>query len=644
MRVIGTAGHVDHGKSTLVQALTGIHPDRLKEEQEREMTIDLGFAWLTLPGGEEVGIVDVPGHRDFIENMLAGVGGIDAALFVVAADEGVMPQTREHLAILNLLQIPAGVVALTKADLVDDDWMDLVEEDLHRYLASSTLKDAPILRVSARTGRGIPELIAALQDCLAERPPRPDLGRPRLPVDRVFSISGFGTVVTGTLVDGSFRVGQEIEILPAGTKGRIRGLQTHKHREESAIPGSRTAVNISGVNLDEVARGNVIANSGSYKTTRRFDAFFKHLPEASQPLRHNMEVKLFLGTAEGIARVRLLGVEELSPGQDGWLQLETTEPVVAARGDRYILRRPSPGETIGGGVIIDPAPKGRHKRFSMQTIASLESLAMGTPADILSEALSQLGVAPLKEVIIRSHLESAPSWAAWQELVTTGQAVNLDAPPESPGEQPDTSLEDLVASVEYWHRLARQTLQEVAQFHKNYPLRPGMSREELKSRLKTLVKNTPRIFNATIRRLVQAGALIETGPLLRLPEFGIRLTPVQQQNKEKLLAKFAASPYSPPSVKECQGEIGEDLYEALIGMGWLVQVSPEVVFRPSDYQQMVEQIIQLIKNRGTITAAEVRDHFNTSRRYALAILEHLDAQGITLRDGDARRLKHAPAS
>ncbi|MRR52612.1 MAG: selenocysteine-specific translation elongation factor, partial [Rhodocyclaceae bacterium] len=291
MHVIGTAGHVDHGKSTLVAALTGTHPDRLKEEQEREMTIDLGFAWLTLPDGEPVGIVDVPGHRDFIENMLAGVGGIDAALFVIAADEGVMPQTREHLAILDLLQVQNGVVALTKVDLAPDaDWLDLVEEDVRQALRGTVLEQAPIVRVSARAHSGLDELRQALADCLAHTQPRPDLGRPRLPIDRVFSIAGFGTVVTGTLQDGRFKVGDEIEVLPAGKRGRIRGLQTHKQKEDVAVPGSRTAVNISGVDLDEVQRGDVMAHTGKYRPTQRIDVYFRLLKDAAGPLAHSAEV------------------------------------------------------------------------------------------------------------------------------------------------------------------------------------------------------------------------------------------------------------------------------------------------------------------------------------------------------------------
>jgi selenocysteine-specific elongation factor len=298
MQVIGTAGHVDHGKSTLIQRLTGIHPDRLKEEQDREMSIELGFAWFELPNGEEVGIVDVPGHRDFIENMLAGIGGIDAVLFVVAADEGVMPQTREHLAIVDLLQVPAGVIALTKIDLVQEpEWLDLVEADLRETLVGTVLADAPLVRVSARTGVGIENLIGTLQKALEQHPHRPNLGRPRLPVDRVFTLPGFGTIVTGTLMDGALSVGDSVEILPPQLEGRIRGLQTHKQAENQALPGGRTAVNISGVSVDQITRGNVVVHPGTYQSTKMVDVWCTLLPDVESPLKHNTEVKLFVGAA-----------------------------------------------------------------------------------------------------------------------------------------------------------------------------------------------------------------------------------------------------------------------------------------------------------------------------------------------------------
>jgi len=646
MRVIGTAGHVDHGKSTLIQALTGTHPDRLKEEQEREMTIDLGFAWLTLPPvegsstGEEVGIIDVPGHRDFIENMLAGVGGIDAALFVVAADEGVMPQTREHLAILDLLQIQGGVVALTKVDLVDDEeWLDLVESDLQQVLTGTVLQDAPIVRVSARTGRGLTQLLEALSACLKDRPPRVDFGRPRMPIDRAFTIAGFGTVVTGTLQDGTLRVGDEIEVLPQGLRGRIRGLQTHKRKEDIAGPGRRTAVNISGIPLEQIQRGSVVAHPGDYRPTRRVDVGFRLLPDASTSIKHNMEVKFYLGAAEVLARLRLLGTEELRPGETGWLQLELSEPVVAARGDRYILRRPSPGETLGGGSVVDPHPGRRHKRFSEDTLKRLEALSQGSPADVLLQALLAAGAAPLKDVIISSNLDSGSVEQAISELLHSGLLISLEPVEPAGMEQAVPRSQDLVTSRGFWERITSQMLHEVENYHRSQPLRRGMPREELKSRMKSLLRGDARLFNLTLRRLVAAGELIETGPLIHRPAHTVRFSPQQQQAVDRLLSRFAASPYSPPTVKECQAEVGEDLFAALLDLGYLVSVAPDVAFRHSDYEHMVAEVRSLIQARGQVTAAEVRDHFNTSRRYVLALLEHLDAAGVTRRDGDVRRLR-----
>ncbi len=347
MFVIGTAGHVDHGKSTLVKALTGIDPDRLAEEKKREMTIDLGFAWLTLDG-EEVGIVDVPGHRDFIENMLAGVGGIDLALFVISAEEGVMPQTREHLAILDLLDVGGGLVVLTKTDLVDDpEWLELVTLEVAEALNGTVLADAPILPVSAFTGDGLEALKAALSAELASATPRPDNGRARLPIDRIFSLSGFGTVVTGTLIDGRFRLGDTVEIQPTGLKGRIRGLQTHKTKLDVARPGSRVAINLSGIDREEVARGHVVAAPDTLGHTILLDAAYRHLPDADAPLKHNTEVKLFVGSAEIVARTRVIGQPQIDPGETGWLQLALSEPLAVARGDRFILLRPSPAATLG---------------------------------------------------------------------------------------------------------------------------------------------------------------------------------------------------------------------------------------------------------------------------------------------------------
>ncbi len=630
MRVIGTAGHVDHGKSTLIAALTGVHPDRLKEEQAREMTIELGFGWLTLPNGEEVGIVDVPGHRDFIENMLSGIGGIDAVLLVIAADEGIMPQTKEHLAILDLLQIPAGIIVLTKTDLASDSaWLDLVETDIRAAVTDTVMKDAPILRVSAKTKSGLDSLISNLQSLLQNNPPRIDLNRPRLPIDRIFSMSGFGTVVTGTLSDGHLSVGDEIEILPSGQRGRVRGLQTHRKKEEIAVPGSRTAINISGVETESIRRGEVIVHPNQYQSTRRVDARLRVLKDVSTSIQHNSEVKFFVGASETVATLRLLGGEELKPGEEGWIQLELRDPIVVVRGDRYILRRPSPGETLGGGVIVDHQPKGRHKRFDEEVLKSLESLSQGTPAEILFEAALALNAVPIKDVISRSRLESSNAEAALKELLITNSLITLEE-----GILNITS-DLLVIALPTWNVLREKTLQIIESYHKNYPLRRGIPREELKSRLKL----SARLFNSIINKLSIAGLLAENGAFLAKPEHEITFDNGQQIKVQALKRKFEQNPFGPPGVKESQAEVGEEVLNALIEMGQFILVATDVIFRKQDYDLAVSMIQEMLIQNEKITLAEVRDLMNTSRKYAQALLEHLDTIGTTIRDGDYRRLK-----
>ena len=621
MRVIGTAGHVDHGKSTLIAALTGINPDRLKEEQEREMTIELGFAWLNLPGGEEVGIVDVPGHRDFIENMLAGVGGIDAAILVIAADEGIMPQTREHLAILDLLQIKNGIVALTKIDLVDDPaWLELIETDIRKALLPTVLQDAPIQRVSSRTRQGFQELLQGLEKLVQDLPIRPDLGRPRLPVDRVFSIAGFGTVVTGTLTDGHLAIGEEVEILPSGLHARVRGLQTHKKKEGTAVQGSRVAVNISGLDVEQVSRGEVVTHPGQYVPTQRLDVQFHLLADVSLPMHHHTEVKLFIGTSETIAEVRLLGVEAIAPGETGWLQLELRDPIIAVRGDRYILRRPSPGETIGGGRVIDPHPKGRHRRFEEALLHNLESMAQGSPAEVFLQTALSLGPALAKDVITRSRLEASTARSAMQELLSSRQLI---------------MLEDVLVAAQQWSTLKDTVLEALAAYHAAFPLRRGMPREELKSRLKL----APRFFNLALLKMASEGVLTEADRWAALPGHVVKFSPFQQVKVDKLVNQFTLAPFSPPTVKECHAQVGEEIFSTLLEFGDLVAVSEEVVFRKSDYETMQQKICTVLQEKGQISLAETRDIFHTSRKYIQALLEYMDAQGITIREGDFRRLR-----
>jgi len=625
--VIGTAGHVDHGKSTLVTALTGINPDRLKEEQAREMTIELGFAWCELPTGEEVGIVDVPGHRDFIENMLAGIGGIDAVLFVIAADEGIMPQTREHLAIVDLLRIPRGIIVLTKTDLVQDlDWLTMIEEDIRAGMQGTVLADAPLVRVSARNGVGIDGLKQVLANILADTPQRMDIGAPRLPADRVFSMPGFGTIVTGTLSNGSFHTGEEIELLPSGLHCRIRGLQNHKHKIEAAQPGQRLAINLSGVALEDVHRGDVITKPGTYHPSRRLDVRFELLPDVAYPLKHRDAVKFFIGSSEIQGSIRLLGVEELLPGRQAFLQIELEGPVVTQKGDRFILRRPSPGETLGGGTVIEVHAARRYKRFSTDVIDSLEKKLSGSSADRLLAIIQAESPVLVEDIYKRSTSDAEETKRDLVQLLSEG-TVHLAVTSEN------EKLNYLLADT-YLKIVITQVNSVLAKYHAANPLRSGMPREELRSK----IKQTPKVFTYLIDKLIQQGVISGSSQVVWQSGFEVRLNPIQQKAATELLGLFKDNKFTPPSVKECQEFGGFALYQVLIQKGDLVQITEDIVFDGKTYQFLKSEVIRHIEVNGSITVADFRDKYQTTRKYALAVLEHFDAINITKREGDFRRL------
>ncbi len=624
MRVVGTAGHVDHGKSTLVKALTGIDPDRLKEEKEREMTIDLGFAWLTLPSGTSVSIVDVPGHEAFIKNMLAGVGGIDAAMFVIAADEGVMPQTREHLAILNLLQIKGGVVALTKIDMVEGgDWIDMVSADVREELADTVLADARIIPVSAKTRKGLNELLAELDRLLQVVAPKNDFGKPRLPIDRVFSIAGFGTVVTGTLIDGSFAVGQEVEIVPGGKRGRVRGLQTHKEKIEHAAPGSRVAMNLSGLSVDDLKRGEVVALPGTLAATTLLDARLQYLASAPKALAHNAEVDFFAGAAEVPARVRLLDHEALKPGDTGWVQLQLTQPVALAKNDRFIVRFASPSITVGGGTVVDPNVRTRHRRFHPEVLVRLETLARGTPDEIVLQFLAARDASPAdaKEIAGGTGLSGEAIAPVLNAQVEASAVVALSAHYfiAAPGWR---ALKDKIAAI-------------LNEFHRQYPLRAGLPREELKSRLGFAA----RLFDQVVERAAAEQVLIASENIVRRSDFAVKFAPDLQRKIDALLAQFTKAPYAPPSAQDAQVAIGADALSALVTQDKLVRLNEAVLLSPTAFGAMRDWVIETIRANGQVTAGEVRDQFDTSRKYAIALLEYLDEKRITKRMGDARVLR-----
>lgn len=625
MHLVGTAGHVDHGKSTLVQALTGINPDRLAEEQTRAMTIDLGFAWLTLPNGETISLIDVPGHEAFIKNMLAGVGSIDVALLVVAADEGIMPQTREHLAILDLLRVSSGVVALTKTDLaLEPGWLELVQSETRAALQDTCLRDAEIIPVSAKTKRGLDELLRALERALTRARAKADRGRPRLPIDRVFSLSGFGTIVTGTLSDGHFQLGAEVEIAPRNLRSRIRGLQAHKQKLETAPPGGRVAVNLANVATDEIARGDVVILPGTYTPTTMLDARVEWLASAPRPLTHGQALEMFLYAAQTLTRVRLLEQDALAPGQSGWAQLLLQTPVIAAKGDRFILRYSSPGVTVGGGEIIAPHPSARHKRKRADVIQQLERAAQGAPAELFLQSVEQQPAAEWTSLKQASALDEATARAALAELMAHDEVLALG--------QEHNALYLARSTRERWRQELTRTL---AAYHRQFPLRAGMPRQELKSKWDA----PPRVFDLLVEYFARDNTIRAAEKTIALAAHRVAFDAATQVKVDALRAQFARAPFNPPSQMDAEALVGADVLNALIEQGVLERLAPNVLFTPDALAQMRTWTLEQLQGGGEITAAQVRDHFNTSRKYAIALLEYLDAQRLTKRVGDARVLR-----
>ena len=585
------------------------------------MTIDLGFAWLTLGGGGAVGIVDVPGHQDFIRNMLAGVGPVDAVLLVVALDEGVMPQTREHLAILGVLGVDRGVVALTKRDLVDDEWASLARADVSATLQGTRLASAPMIEVSATAKTGLVELVGALDRVLATAPARRDLGRPRLGIDRAFTLTGFGTVVTGTLVDGSFATGDEIEILPTGQRARIRGIQTHKRSLDVASPGSRVALNLTGVEKDELERGMVVVRPGTLAPVSVVSARVEVVGSASEAIAHDEAVKVHAGTAEVMARISLLEGATLEPGATGWAQLRLAEPLAVAVGDRFVIRRPSPPETLGGGAVADIS--GERMRRRREAVAVLERRSAPTPASRLLAALDVPRT--LVEAGARGGLDASERDAAARELVEGGRAV---------------ALADALLARESFEALATRVERTLAATHRRSPLRAGAPREEVRSS----VSLPPKRFNALVERLAADGRIAERGSALALPWHVPTLTSAQESAWARARAALAREPLQPPSPAQLESEYGLDreLVAALAERGDLVRIGTEAVFLPDAVARFAETVVSELAQTRTITVARARDLTGSSRKHVLPLLGFLDDRGLTRRSGDDRILVVPP--
>ena len=621
MYVIGTAGHVDHGKSTLVKAMTDIDPDRFPEEKAREMTIDLGFAWMTLPSGRDVSIVDVPGHERFIKNMLAGVGAIDLALLIVAADESVMPQTREHLAILDILQITRGLVVITKTDLVDEELIELVKAEVEDTLRGTSFEGCPMIGVSAYTGEGINDLKSNIDIILDETDVRKDLGRPRLPIDRCFTISGFGTVVTGTLIDGTLTVGQEIELAGSGQRARVRGLQSHKTKVDATDPGVRLAVNLSGLSKNEVERGEILTIPGWLKPTRRLDARLRMVKNAPHPLKHNQGVTFHLFTSEASARIRLLDANGLVAGQEGWVQILLEEPLPVVKGDFFVIR--SSEDTLGGGQIVDPNPRRRYRRFDDDVVERMMTLDQGSGEDIIISVAEQWGPCDLTALSQRSNLSREEVSYRVAELTEDGHLISLG----------DFSNDGdaVVYSAQGWAVIRSKITSALQIYHTQYPLRQGVPTQEIRSRLDL----SQPVYQRALVKLVEEGVVVDERQSLRLPDHEISLTPKMDQEASEYLDSLRKNPYSPPSDQK----INPELLGVLVDQDKVVRVGDGVIFDAVVYREMTGRIVQHLKDHGNITVAEARTMFNTSRKYILPLLEHMDQQQITRRTGDERILR-----
>lgn len=631
--VMGTAGHIDHGKTQLVKALTGIDTDRLKEEKERGITIDLGFAHLATEDGTQVGVIDVPGHERFVRNMLAGVGGIDLVMLVIAADEGVMPQTREHLAICQLLEVKEGLVALTKTDLVDTDWLELVVEDTREFLKGTFLEGKPIVPVSAKTGSGLDELKKTLQTLVARVPAKHLEGKFRLPIDRVFTIRGFGTVVTGTLFSGSVRVEDRVEIYPKNLQVKVRGLQIHNQSVVEAVAGQRTAVNLQGIEKVELARGDVLGRPGEFMPTFMLDATLQLLADAPRPLRHRARVRLHLGTSEIMGRVILLDRDELGPGDEAYVQFRLEAPAIALPHDRYVIRSYSPVQTIGGGMLLDVQPA-KHRRGEDGLATHFQRLAQGTPEDVFLHhlQLSKHQGLRLAEFLPRIEISASQLRQVAAALHRRGdaRAVNADL--------------GWYLHEQAFRRLTTELREHLATFHRQHPLRPGTSLEDLRTKVRGLDE---RVCLLALEVLQTQGEVVVERDRVRLASHQIALDDAREQLLRQVEAAFLAGGYQPPRVEEVfeKLQIGKghdrELLQVLVDQGRAVRLKENVVFHREVLQKVEATLVQFLREHREITPVEFKDLLGVSRKYAIPLLEYFDSQKLTIRVGDKRVLRGA---
>jgi selenocysteine-specific elongation factor len=628
--ILGTAGHIDHGKSSLVKALTGTDPDRLKEEKERGITLDLGFASLDLPGGNRLGIVDVPGHEGLIKNMLAGVGGIDIVVLVIAADEGIMPQTREHLAICDLLHVKKGLIVLTKMDMVEKDWLALVHDEVREFVRGTFLEKSPIVPVSSKTGENLPLLVQELAKLATEVSPKSSNGILRLPIDRVFTMKGFGTVITGTLLSGTISVEQEVEVLPKGIRTKVRGIQSHNQAVQRSVAGQRTAVNLQGLEKDQLSRGDTIVSSGFFVSTKTLDAKLDLLKQAPRGLKTGSRIRFYNNTQEAIGRVALIGMNELTPGQEGFVQFRLEQPVIVQHGDRFIIRFYSPMETLGGGMVLNPHPR-RHKQATMQeSLKNLGALEKGTTEDRLALFISGKGLAGMEEA------DAIGAVAADKQEVTTALASLAQ-------QKIVLRIDNLYVHTSHLGAMEKKVLDLIAGYHKENPLKPGLEKEELKGMLR--MRLSPKVLNMALDGLVKRKQVESEGSKLRLPGFKAAVGKDQGVVKDKIVEAIKKGGSQPPLREELPALLSitdkdaKDLLRLLADEGRTVRINDSLHLHKDTLESIRADLKKFLEEKKEITMAEFRDLARTSRKFAVPLMEYFDSQKLTQRIGDKRVLR-----
>jgi selenocysteine-specific elongation factor len=631
--ILGTAGHIDHGKTALIKALTGINTDRLKEEIRRGITIELGFAFLDLPGGQRLGIVDVPGHEKFVKNMVAGATGIDIVAMVIAADEGVMPQTREHMEICTLLDVRHGLVVLTKTDLVDEEWLELVVEDIRDFVKGTFLEEAPIVPVSSVTGAGIPEFIKTLDELSARLPGRPPSSLFRLPVDRVFTMKGFGTVITGTLISGQVQVGDMVMLYPSGIASKVRGLQVHNQSVTKAEAGMRTAINFQGLEKAVVNRGDVLSNPGALRPSYMIDVSMNYLSSNKKPLKNRTRARFHTGTSEVLGIVVLIDREELLPGETALAQMRIDSPVTVIKDDHFVIRSYSPVRTIGGGSVLNPIPQ-KHKRFRPDVIEGLKGLMTEDPEEIISYHVQESGYQGIAyaDLKIMTSLHEKQLQKDLQNLLSKRTIILADRENQTYIHQ--TSFDTFKS----------ETTEYLNGFHKANPLKTGMSKEELKSKFPGVLNS--KLFNLMLNQMIKDNTVVSEDNSVRLVSHKVSLGMDQADIRDKVLKAYRENGLTPPYFKELkqtfkiEESLAKDVIALLMDQGLIVKAKEDLYFSSSAVHDLQQKLVEFLKTHGEISTPQFKEMTGVTRKYLIPLIEYFDSQNVTIRIGDIRKLRN----